>query len=356
MLPSSGFRHALALALVALPFALPACGGDGGLIPVDPVPPGHVEPPAPGPEKAPTSSETRTFAFRVLNLGDANRDGSLNQGRAWKQYGYDLDGKISTAISTDLCKPRAGAQTKSVYPDGNGGIDNSFGAHLLGVILTFWANAPTRVDESLAAGKASVLIAVTGLGPDASYNPLGARAYEAAPLGKPALFDGSDVWPVRPESLSKPGDLAASTAFTESAYLVDDTWVAQMQGTLVLTLPLPDPGGELLLRLPIHDPLITMSLDAGRQHGTTGTLAGVIPVDALRAEVARIYHAIDPACAEKTVSSIAAQVEQAADMRLDGSADPAQECDAVSIGVGFEAAAVQLGGVGEPVALGPSCF
>jgi hypothetical protein len=356
MLPSSGFRHALVLALVAFPCALSACGGDGGLIPVDPLPPEHIEPPAPGPDKAPTSSETRAFAFSALNLGDSDRDGTLNKGFAWKQYGYDLDGKASTTLSSDLCKPRAGALKKNVYPDGNGGIDNSFGAHLLGFVLTFWPSTPTRVDESLAAGKSGVLLAVTGLGPDASYNPLGARAYEAAPLGKPALFDGSDVWPVRPESLSKPGDLAASTAFTENAYLVDDTWVAQMQGTLVLTLPLPDTGGELLLRLPIHDPLITMSLDAGRQHGTTGTLAGVIPVDALKAEVARLARAIDANCEPKVVGSIVASVDQAADMRLDGSQDPAQECDAVSIGVGFEAAAVQIGGVGEPVALGPSCF
>ena len=54
--------------------------------------------------------------------------------------------------------------------------------------------------------------------------------------------------------------------------------------------------------------------------------------------------------------AILAQVDEAADILLDGSQDPGKACDGVSIGVGFEAARVLLGPVGEPVSASPSCL
>lgn len=46
---------------------------------------------------------------------------------------------------------------------------------------------------------------------------------------------------------------------------------------------------------------------------------------------------------------LASAIFESADMRLDGSVDPLLACDAISLGIGFEAARVQVGGVANPV-------
>lgn len=46
-----------------------------------------------------------------------------------------------------------------------------------------------------------------------------------------------------------------------------------------------------------------------------------------------------------TMASILTQVEQAADILVDGTQDPTKTCDAISIGIGFDAVAVTLGPV-----------
>ncbi|HSN97617.1 MAG TPA: hypothetical protein VLS89_04935, partial [Candidatus Nanopelagicales bacterium] len=85
-------------------------------------------PPAPPPSK-PGSGEAVVFAVDRLFLGETDRNGTQS-GEAWKQYGFNLDGKISDATSKDLCKPVGTATASSVYTDGSDGIDNSFGKNI----------------------------------------------------------------------------------------------------------------------------------------------------------------------------------------------------------------------------------
>src|SRR5689334_6481949 len=54
----------------------------------------HAEPPGPGPMKAPDGPASVTFAITKLYLGDTKRDGTPDPTNGWKEYGYDLDGKI----------------------------------------------------------------------------------------------------------------------------------------------------------------------------------------------------------------------------------------------------------------------
>src|SRR5689334_17412348 len=69
----------------------------------------HATPPAPGPTKPGDGTGSVTMAISKLYLGDTKRDGSPDAVNGWKEYGYDLDGVISTATSTGLCKPRDNA-------------------------------------------------------------------------------------------------------------------------------------------------------------------------------------------------------------------------------------------------------
>lgn len=115
--------------------------GTGGAAPAD-----LAHPPAPmDGAPAPDGAGSTVLAIKKLYLGDTNRDGTANKVNGWKQYGYDIDGLASTATSTDLCKPRNNTSPKNVYPDGDKGIDNSFGKNILTIILGIASDAPAKV-------------------------------------------------------------------------------------------------------------------------------------------------------------------------------------------------------------------
>src|SRR5579871_1119177 len=92
-------------AILALSSGIASCGGNtngtggaGGMAV-------HQEPPAAGPMHPGDGTGSVTFAISKLYLGDTDPDGTPDKANGWKHFGYDLDGKISTATSTDLCKP-----------------------------------------------------------------------------------------------------------------------------------------------------------------------------------------------------------------------------------------------------------
>src|SRR4051794_20315613 len=119
------------LTALVLPALLAACGSPERAVSSTII---HAAPPGPGPAIAPDGPSHVTFAVSRLHLGDADRDGTPDEG-AWAHYGYDLDGKISTAASTDLCQLRDGAKAAAVYPDGDDGTDNAFGRGALPLFL-----------------------------------------------------------------------------------------------------------------------------------------------------------------------------------------------------------------------------
>lgn len=60
---------------------------------------------------------------------------------AWKQIGFNLDGKVTTATSTDVCELMAGAEP-ATQDDGHDGIDNSFGENICPILGTLDSPAP----------------------------------------------------------------------------------------------------------------------------------------------------------------------------------------------------------------------
>jgi hypothetical protein len=69
-----------------------------------------------------------SLSLTGLNLGDGN-------GNAvdWQGLGWNLDGKCTTATSTDVCSLTAGA-ARQTQDDGNGGIDNSYGDNICAIM------------------------------------------------------------------------------------------------------------------------------------------------------------------------------------------------------------------------------
>jgi hypothetical protein len=340
-----------AAGLLALSF-MAACGGTetttggtstgtGGSPAVD-----LAHPPAPmDGAAAPDGSGTTVLAIKKLYLGDTNRDGTANKVNGWKQYGYDIDGLASTAASTDLCKPRNNNAAKNVYPDGDKGIDNSFGKNILTIILGIASDASAKVNAGIGQGKFTIMLSMDKLGAGANYKGLNTKLYGGGDLLAAPKFDGSDKWPVIPELLSNPADITTAKVQFPSAYVVNNTWVSGSKGEVLLNLSV----SGFTLSLPIGSAVITMELSADHKSATKGTIAGVLPTDTLTAELKKIAGAFDPSlCKGPTIDSIVSQIEQASDILHDGTQNKDTECDGISIGLGFDAGIVQLGAIDPP--------
>src|SRR4051812_20776909 len=108
------------------------------------------QPPGKPDAPASSSSDEKTFAVNQLFLGESDRGGSPNKD-AWKSYGYNLDGKISTKESSDVCQRQAGASPAN-QEDGTEGTDNAFGKIIIPFLQPFTATPSKTLTESLTSG------------------------------------------------------------------------------------------------------------------------------------------------------------------------------------------------------------
>lgn len=337
----------LRYAFPAMFLSLTACSGDDSAEPTgDPSDePTTIGQPVLPKDDAPQGDGDATVVFGMnkLFLGDTNRDASPNVQNGWKQYGFNLDGYDSTENSTVLCQPRKEGTPATAYPDGDNGIDNSFGKNLMSTIRAAYADASTEVANSLLEGKFTIIVAIDKLGTGANYQGLPWRLYGGDDLKKDAKFDGTDVWPVRPELLKDPNDILSSTIAFDDSYVTDQTWVSGTPASVKLSLSIKGTP----LTLDIRHAVLSMNLNADRTVGSTGQLGGIIEVDQFLSELRKIAGKLLDTCEGGLLDILEEEVNKAADILSTGEQDPSKECNAVSIGLGFEMVKVQLGEVGE---------
>lgn len=339
-------RIAVAVYLATALLSMAGCGSDPAEAPAEQdVDVDLGQPPAPGPAQAGDGAGV-AFAIDRLFLGDTDREGKKTAG-SWKQYGFNIDGKVSSTISEDLCKPADGAAASDVYPDGADGIDNSFGSKLVPLIASLLSDPSTKVTDAIANGDFTVILKVDGLGAQPSYNPLTAKLYGGATLGAAPTWDGSDAWPVVPELLEDAQDVESARIVFPTSYVVDDTWVSgpESQVTFKLNLTI----SETTIGLTIRNVRIAMDLAPDHKSAVKGTIAGVLETAVLVEELRSVIGAVQPGvCEGSGLETILDQVRRASDIIKDGSQDPSQDCDAISIGIGFTAKEVQLGEIAAP--------
>ena len=300
-----------------------------------------AKPPAdPGSPQANGSTPT-VLAISKLYLGDTNKNGDADP-NAWKSLGYDLDGIVSTPHGTNHCKPFEGANPTDVKTDGDNGIDNSFGENLLPIITTLAPDPGNSVNQSIADGSFTVMVKMDNVDSQANQTGVTSSLYGGASLGSPPNWDGNDMWPVVPELLNNSDKNDPKVKFPNS-FVADNTWVSGSQGTLALSLSVQ--GYDLTLN--IVNAVITMKLSADRKSASGGIIAGVIDTESLVTELRQIAGSFDQSlCSGSTFDSVAQEIKAASDIMNDGSnGDPKQTCNAISIGLGFDASAVQLGDV-----------
>lgn len=305
-------------------------------------------PPAPAAEAPEGDGSGAVLGINRIYVGDTDRSGNPSTD-AWKTLGYDLDGEKSTAASTNHCKLREGANKAAVMTDGEGGVDNSFGANLLGIIQGVVSSPTATVNDQLDQGTFTVIFDIGGVGTGESYKNLPAQLFAGASLGAAPAWDGSDQWPVYCELLNdcqasgtqQLPDNKSKVQFS-SSYLAGNTWVSGAKTTVNLSLAM----GGVNLALAIHQAVVTADLSADRTSATNGVIAGILKTEELISALQQVAGAVGQEyCSGSTFDTIANQIRAASDIMADGSQDPNKECDGISVGLGFDLKAVQLGTV-----------
>jgi hypothetical protein len=193
-------------------------GGTGGTVEQEPTahpPPDPGGPPAGG-------SQVDALVVQKLFLGELDRQGLIDP-YAWKSYGYDLDGYYSNEYSTLHCTPVTGANSVSVKTDGNGGIDNSFGANLIPILKVFVPNPTNVASGAIYDGGETYLFRFVGLGPGPDQSPVSAGFLVSAKHPWAPAWDGKDSWWISSLSVNGSPD---SPKLLLPSYVGSGTWVA----------------------------------------------------------------------------------------------------------------------------------
>jgi hypothetical protein len=299
-----------------------------------------ITPPS-APSGPPTSATTpANFAVHELFLGDTDFSGKADP-NAWKEFGYNIDGKITTATSTNVCKLHDGGGSfgAGVQADGNGGIDNSFGENIFaGILLMVDATLSTNINEEITGGAFTVMFDVTGLDPTSTQTATGlsAQLFTGGKFPGTPTFTTADDWPVLPGGLSSTTPPFVSTQQFPDAYVVNGTWVSGPPGDVTLGLPIDGYSLPLI----IHQAVVTFEHSTAI-HGANGQISGVLDTTEFVAGFRNLAGSLSKSlCSGAALTGILAEIEDAQDVLSDGTNPEGMPCNAISIGLGFTADAI----------------
>ncbi len=281
-------------------------------------------------------------------VGGRTREGTPSD-VAWREFGYDLDGVVTTDDFAGHCLPSSGGIPSNVFVDGEDGRDNAFGKSVL-PLLSVAGDFDDVVNDSIANGTFTLIFDLANVGQGADYSAIDGYVYEGR--------EGSgNTWRVAPEPLADPSNANLETALhsTEAAapesYVSDQVWVSGPVTGVVIQL------GDIPLRITPRIAFVTMTLSADRSSASEGVIAGVIDKDELIEEIERYAGTLNPDFCDPNngvIQGILNQVRQSADIMNDGTQSTSQ-CNGISFGFGFEAGPVNIAGVGDPTSLENSC-
>jgi len=310
------------------------------------------EPPTKPTSGTPAAMTPHNYALHTLYLGDTDRTGNPSM-TAWESFGYDLDGKVTTSSSKDVCTLVAGS-SKQVQVDGNKGIDNSFGSQIMPIIGTLDSTASQTLNSAIQGGSFTIMTYVVGFDDSACNTTTAAGLSGVLLAGGKYSADGgapdwttSTVWPVLPDpglimGCTSAGGCPTGTDPIKNA-VIQFNGAFQTKGTFVSGAPNPltlslSIGGQSL-SLDIASAVISFDpMAAGSV--TNGTIAGVLDTSQLIAGLMNVAGNISVSlCSGSAFQSIAMQIEQTSDIVLNGTtvSNPAgTTCNAISIGLGFD--------------------
>jgi hypothetical protein len=272
----------------------------------------------------------------------------------WKKVGFNLDGKVSTGNSNDVCKPNSGGSPQTAYPDGDEGIDNSFGKNLLPTILALYPTWVTDINNGIQNGNFTALLKLMCLPPKGDAPQLTTKLFGGTTIGSTPKWDGTDKWPVEPGLLSDPMNPESSTILFPNSSVVGTTFDAGKNGTFILSVPIKTMQKSTSIKLTLYAARLNMTLSEDRKSATAGMIGGVLNTEEFVAEIKKVGDLMG-LCGNPLFDNLVTQVRQASDIMSDGTQDPNKTCDGISMGLGFEMMAALLGDVGPANPVGAAC-
>ena len=289
-------------------------------------------------------SNDTVLAVDRLFFGDSDWN-DIMDANAWTLFGLDVDGVDSMGTATGVCQPSAGASVTAVHTDGPNGLDNAFGKNLLPVFVQSIPSLTFQANAAIVNGDFTILFRLGGLGAGPDQGSIPGKVYSGAFLPSVPEFNGKDCWPVAPESLTDPADIESAKLSFPASAMSNHQWDSVSTGDLNLTLQVFSFQGHLT----IHHARVVMDLDPDHQGTQRGTISGVLDTEEFVAAIDNLMAQFDPAnCgASQLVTTTNQQIRRASDIMKDGTQDPTKTCDGITIGLGFKAAKVQFGTLGD---------
>ena len=266
------------------------------------------------------------FAITKYQLGITRRSGGFPDPAAWKDYGYDLDSRTTTAddskSSINSCKRRSGSPTR-VLLDGNDGRDNNFGQHVMSVIKSLKADAEEAVNATVSDGTATLLLKLDNVGGDNNGKVPG-ELFVAVQRGS----CGGTNWSIDIRSLD--ATKAAKVKYP-NGYMAGGVWVSGDFAKESIQLPLPWLGH--LLTLPLQGGVISFRPFSGE----SGTIAGLSTTDGLKEALTPLFKQYGICPGNATYDQVVETMAQSADLVVGAPSfqDMTRECNAISLGLGF---------------------
>jgi len=315
--------------------------GDDG-----PPPPYTSRRPPARPTATPSGGTTRWFAVYRVYLGFTARGSAPKDPNAWKEYGFDLDSRNTTAedsaTSRRSCKRKQGSLTRFLE-DGNDGIDNNFGQHVLSTIQSFKADSEEFANDGITSGRYTLILKLENATDGDNSKVPGAMYLGGDFAGGAArpTFTASDKWPINPLSLADGKTIVQPKVKFPNGYIRNSTWVSGEAGAESVDLGPMLSGSDV--SLPVESALVVMKLD-----GSDGTIAGAVNTAKLQAGLAPVARRLGLCEGNTAYQEVVKTLSLAADLVAGAPQlqDTAVECDAISLGYGFA-----MKPTGEPAAL-----
>jgi hypothetical protein len=311
-------------------------------------------PPPPPTGPMTTSTTPNNLAIHHLYLGDTDFSGKTD-GKAWAGFGYNIDGKVTTATSTNVCTLFGGGGSFGPFAqvDGDGGIDNSFGENIFpGIIEMVDSTASSTINSAIAGGAFTLMFDVTGLSSSSTQTATGlsAQIFGGGVFPGTPTWTVADDWPVLDAGLTSTTPPFVSVDQFPDAYVVAGTWVSGSPSDINLPLTLDG----LSLPLVIHDAVVTFQ-HTTPTHAAAGEISGVLDttefVAAITALAGRLSSSL---CSGGALAGIVAEIESAQDILTDGTNPEGMPCTGISIGLGFTADEIGQPDTLTPVVISPN--
>lgn len=286
------------------------------------------------PSGAARDGKRRWYAIDSVRFGTKDpKTGATTRG-GWKDVGFDLDARNTTAemsaSGVGSCK-RVGGSPSKVLADGNGGIDNNFGQHVVTILQSLKSDVEGAANRKLTSGKLTWLLRIDQVPDDLGDNPHASGALFATgsmPDGAKPTFTESDDWPVLSSSVDS-GSIDRPLVTFPDGYIAKGVWVSGAPNGQSFTL---DFGTDTMVAIPVDAPLLAVSLD-----GSNGTIAGVVSSSRIETMARPILMSLGSCTEVATGYRVDETLRETMDVVLGAPQlqDETRPCDAMSLGIGF---------------------